>query len=58
MWGKSCASPKRRRPTAKGDNLWNLSRKFGTTVSTLAKDNYIPNPSLIYIGDVLRIPKK
>ena len=42
----------------KGDNLWNLSRKFGTTVSTLAKDNYIPNPSLIYIGDVLRIPKK
>ena len=42
----------------KGDNLWNLSRKYGTTVSILAKDNYIPNPNLIYIGDVLRIPQK
>lgn len=39
-----------------GDTLWALSRRYGTTVSTLAQLNQIANPDLIYVGQVLRIP--
>lgn len=40
----------------RGDTLWALSRRFGTTVSTLAELNRIQNPDLIYVNQVLRIP--
>ncbi len=39
-----------------GDTLSALSRKFGTTVSALAKANGISNPDKIYAGRSLKIP--
>lgn len=39
----------------KGDTLWALSRKYGTTVDAIAKLNKIKNPNLIYVGQVLTI---
>lgn len=42
----------------RGDTLWALSRKYGTTVDAIAKLNNIKNPNLIYVGQVLTISKK
>jgi len=42
----------------KGDTLWALSRKYGTTVDAIAKLNNIKNPNLIYVGQVLIISGK
>ena len=39
----------------RGDTLWALSRKYGTTVDAIAKLNNIKNPNLIYVGQVLTI---
>lgn len=39
-----------------GNTLWGLSRRFDTTVATLAALNHITNPNLIYVGQVLQIP--
>lgn len=39
-----------------GDTLWQLSRQFGTTVDAIVQANNIPNPNLIYVGQVLEIP--
>ncbi|MBL8953533.1 MAG: LysM peptidoglycan-binding domain-containing protein [Myxococcaceae bacterium] len=41
---------------ARGDTLWALSRRFGTTVDALVKANNIANPDMIYAGAQLRIP--
>lgn len=38
-----------------GDNLTQIARRFGTTVSELAHLNGIANPSAIYAGQVLRL---
>lgn len=40
----------------KGDTLWELSQKFGTTVKCLADVNEIPNPDLIEVDQVLLVP--
>lgn len=40
----------------KGDNLFRLSLRFGTTVSRLAEINRIRNVNLIYVGQRLYIP--
>lgn len=40
----------------RGDTLWAISRRFGTTVQAIALLNNIPNPSLIYAGQRLTIP--
>ena len=42
----------------RGDTLWALSRKYGTTVDAIAKLNNIKNPNLIYVGQVLIISGK
>jgi LysM repeat protein len=39
-----------------GDNLFRISLRFGTTVPALQQANNIPNPNLIYVGQVLKIP--
>lgn len=39
-----------------GDTLWQLSRTFGTSVDAIVQANNIPNPNLIYVGQVLEIP--
>ena len=38
-----------------GDTLYSIARRFGTTVSALAAANGIWNPSLIYVGQRIRI---
>lgn len=39
----------------KGDTLWNIAKKYGTTVQSIVKLNGIPNPNLIYPGQVFKI---
>ena len=39
----------------RGDNLWNISRRFGFTVNYLVKLNNIKNPNLIYPGQIIKI---
>lgn len=39
-----------------GDTLWGISRRFNTTVDALVRANNIPNPNLIYVGQVLQVP--
>ncbi len=39
----------------RGDTLWAIARRYGTTVSAIADLNNIQNPDLIYPGQVLRI---
>lgn len=38
-----------------GDTLWGIARKFNTTVDIIRKFNNIPNPNLIYSGQVITI---
>ena len=39
-----------------GDTLSGIAAKYGTTYQTLAQYNGISNPSLIYVGQKIRIP--
>lgn len=39
-----------------GDNLYRISLRFNTTVGAIVAANNIPNPNLIYVGQVLVIP--
>jgi soluble lytic murein transglycosylase-like protein len=39
-----------------GDTLWGISRWSGVSVDNLVRDNSIPNPDLIYPGQVLTLP--
>ena len=39
-----------------GDTLWAIARRFGTTIEALVQANDIPDPNLIYPGQVLTIP--
>ena len=39
------------------DTLWNIAKKFDTTVNDIARYNGITNPDLIYPGQTLRIPQ-
>jgi len=40
----------------KGDTLSAIAKKYGTTVSKLAKANAIQNPDVIHTGQLLIIP--
>ena len=40
----------------KGDTLWNLAKKYKTTIDTLVKLNDIEDPDSIYAGDKIMIP--
>jgi len=39
-----------------GDTLSTIALRFGTTVWAIVLANNLPNPNLIYVGQVLRIP--
>lgn len=39
-----------------GDTLTSIAQRFGTTVAELVALNNIPNPDLIYVGQVLQLP--
>lgn len=40
----------------KGDTVFRIARKYGTTVESITKLNGLNNPSLIHAGQVLRLP--
>jgi len=40
----------------RGDTLSNIARRYGTTFTAIAQANNLPNPNLIYVGQVLTIP--
>lgn len=40
-----------------GESLWVIAERFGTSVEALAAHNNIENPSVIFAGDVLEIPR-
>lgn len=40
----------------KGDTLSAIAKKYGTTVTKLAKANAIPDPNVIHVGQLLTIP--
>lgn len=40
----------------RGDNLWNISKRYGVTIQSIVDVNQIRNPNLIYPGQKLRIP--
>ncbi len=42
----------------RGDTLWTLARRFGTTVAELARLNSIADPNRIYAGETLRVPNQ
>jgi LysM repeat protein len=39
-----------------GETLWSIALRYGTTPWAIAALNNIPNPNLIYAGQLLRIP--
>ena len=41
----------------KGDTLWNIAKKFGSTVDDIARANGIEDVNLIIPGEKLYIPK-
>lgn len=47
--------PKEYYTVVRGDNLTKIANRFGTTVKQLVEWNDIPNPNLIYPGQVLRV---
>jgi LysM repeat protein len=40
----------------RGETLYSLARRYGTTVWTLAMINHLPNPNVIYAGQRLILP--
>ena len=40
----------------RGDNLWNLAKRYSTTINQIVQINNIRNPNLIYPGQLLTIP--
>ncbi|MGA9175565.1 MAG: 3D domain-containing protein, partial [Thermoactinomyces sp.] len=42
----------------KGDTVYGLARKYGTTVEKIRDINHLTNPSLIRVGQVLKISQK
>ena len=41
-----------------GDTLWDIARRYNTTVEELVRINHISNPDLIHVGEILRIPRR
>jgi len=39
-----------------GDTLYEIARKFNTTIDILRKFNNIPNPDFIFIGQKITVP--
>jgi len=41
---------------ARGETLWSIASRYGTTAAALAAANDITNPNLVYAGALLQIP--
>jgi len=42
---------------AAGETVWEIARRYGTTVDAIARVNRLQNASKIYVGDRLRVPE-
>ena len=42
----------------RGDTLWSIAQRYGSTVSELARINDLSNPNLIYPGQIIEIPQR
>ncbi len=42
----------------RGDTLWRIGERFGVSLATLRSHNYIANPNLIYVNQMLCISKR
>lgn len=40
-----------------GDTLWRISQKYNSNIMTISLKNYIKNPDIILVNDVLAIPR-
>jgi LysM repeat protein len=40
----------------KGDNIWNISRRFGTDINVILRANRLERGQTIYPGEQLIIP--
>lgn len=40
-----------------GDSVFDIGRRYGLTVPDILQFNFLPNPDLIYPGQVLRLKK-
>jgi len=52
---KCSKPPERTHIVAKGDTLWDISKKYNTTVSKLTAINNIANSNLIKVGQVIKL---
>lgn len=41
----------------RGDTLWAIAKQYGVTIQDIVEENNIPNPNLIYPGQILKISK-
>lgn len=51
----SSGSSKKYHTVQKGDTLWEIAKKYGTTVDKLVNLNKIKNPDLVYPGQKIRV---
>jgi len=42
----------------RGDTVWGIARRYGTTVDAVARSNRLRDPSSIHEGDRLRVPER
>ena len=52
---KSVAPPERTHIVAKGDTLWDIAKRYNTTVSALTAINNISDPNLIKVGQIIKL---
>ncbi|MDR1865136.1 MAG: peptidoglycan DD-metalloendopeptidase family protein [Bacteroidales bacterium] len=54
--GKTPSAPPRRHIAEKGDTLYGIARRYGTTVDALRKLNLLPETAVLQVGQTLLIP--
>lgn len=40
-----------------GDTIYSIAARYGTTMQAIEEANHIPNPNLIYSGQIIKIPR-
>ena len=41
----------------RGDTLWSIAIRYGTTVKTLERLNHLADPDFILVGQILKVPR-
>jgi lipoprotein-anchoring transpeptidase ErfK/SrfK len=58
LWPQAAHAESKTHVVRRGENLFRIAQRYGTTVQAIASANGIRNPNLIYAGQRLRIPGK